>query len=100
MVDQIHFPKRVGPLFPTEKIKKVRRRKDRQQDAGFKENLEKEKKNPEEGDENGDEPDYSRKRSATVRISDRDRSDNSPASPGKRKTSGESALEKRVDVHA
>ena len=47
MVDHIHLPKRVGPLFPTEKIKKVKRRKDKQQDSAFRENLEKEKKNSE-----------------------------------------------------
>ena len=38
MVDHIHLPRRVGPLFPAEKIKKVKRRKEKQQDSAFKEN--------------------------------------------------------------
>jgi hypothetical protein len=100
MVDHIHFPKRVGPLFPTERVKKVRRRKDRQQDAGFKENLDKEKKNPEDGDENAEEPGHSRSRADSARIADRNVSGDTPAASGEKKTAGETAPEKRIDVHA
>jgi hypothetical protein len=100
MVDHIHFPKRVGPLFPTARIKKVKRRKDRQQDAGFKENLEKEKKESEAEDENEEAPDFNRSRTAVPRRPGRDVSEATPASTGEKKTSAETETEKRIDVHA
>jgi hypothetical protein len=100
MVDHIHFPKRVGPLFPTERIKKVKRRKDRKQDAGFKEDLEKEKQQSESEDENEEGSDTRRKRAAADRMPGRDGSEGTPASTRKKKTSAETAAEKRIDVHA
>lgn len=100
MVDHIRFPERVGPLFPTARIKKVKRRKDRQQDAGFKENLEKEKKESEAEDENEEEPDFNRSRTAVPSRPGRDASETAPASTGEKKPSAETETEKRIDVHA
>ena len=100
MVDHIHFPKRVAPLFPTEKIKKVRRRKDKQQDAGFRENLEKEKKNSEDEDEDSYEPDQARKKATAAGNPIRGGSEKEHASSKKKGSAGEPLSEKRIDVHA
>lgn len=100
MVDHIHFPKRVAPLFPTEKIKKVRRRKDKKQDAGFKENLEKEKKTPDEEDEDGYEPDQGRRQHHAGGITNRIGSEKEPASSKEKGSADDPASDKRIDVHA
>ena len=100
MVDHIHFPKSVAPLYPTERIKKVKRRKDRQQESGFKENLEKEKKNSEDSDEDTYEPDQNRNQIADAGASNQIGKARASAS-SKKKKSGEDPVSKRkIDVHA
>lgn len=47
MVDQIHFPRSLSPLLPTDRVKKVRRRRDEHRDPGFKKHLDQEKKDSE-----------------------------------------------------
>lgn len=99
MVDHIHFPKSVAPLFPTEQIKKVRRRKDPQQDAGFKENLDKEKKDTEEQDEDDSyEPSPGRKKAAAVKPEKAADTHRRLTKEKPRRDAVES--EKRIDVHA
>lgn len=100
MVDHIHFPKSVTPLFPTEKIKKVRRRKDKQQESGFKENLEKEKKNSEDPDEDSYEPDQKRKPATVAGTPDQIGPDKTRPSSIKKNTDDDRVSEKRIDVHA
>ena len=100
MVDHIHFPKGVTPLFPTEKIKKVRRRKDKQQDSGFKENLEKEKKNPADQDEDSYEPNQNRKQATVAGDSNQIESDKMPPSSKIKKSAENRVPARRVDVHA
>ena len=100
MVDHIHFPKGVTPLFPTEKIKKVRRRKDKQQDSGFKENLEKEKKNSSDQDEDSNVPDQNRKQAAITGKSNQIESDKMPPSSKKKKSVENWVSDRRIDVHA
>jgi len=100
MVDHIHFPKSVAPLFPTEKIKKIRRRKDKQQEAAFRESLEKEKKNSDEPDEEDkNESGVEGKRAAAVR---RRKTSDSNQLPADNENGGPQEVlepEKRIDVH-
>jgi hypothetical protein len=100
MVDHIQMPKGVAPLFPTAKIKKVRRRKDRQQDAGFKENLEKEKKNAEDEEEDSHEPDQTRKQAAVSGSPVRAGSEKEASSSKNKRSADDRSSEKRIDVHA
>lgn len=101
MVDHIHFPKSVAPLFPTEKIKKVRRRKDQQQDAGFKDNLEKEKKDGEDQDEDDNyEPSPERKKAAAVKSKKWAASPGRSAKEKKKPLTNDAESEKRIDIHA
>ena len=100
MVDHIHFPKSVAPLYPTERIKKVKRRKDRQQESGFKENLEKEKKNSEDLDEDTYEPDQNRKQITDTGTSTQNGTARKSASSKKKKSSDDPVPERKIDVHA
>ena len=100
MVDHIHFSKGVTPLFPTEKIKKVRRRKDKQQESGFKENLEKEKKNSEDQDEDSYESGQNRKKASAAGASNQIGPGKTPSSSKKKKSDKDLVSERKIDVHA
>lgn len=101
MVDHIHFPKRVAPLFPAEKIRKVRRKKDNQQSDAFKEKLEKEKKTSDDQDEDGHEPDQSKKRAVVAGGPGRVDSDpGHEPSKNSRSADEKAPTEKIIDVHA
>lgn len=101
MVDHIHFPKSVAPLFPTEQIKKVRRRKDPQQDAGFKENLDKEKKDTDDQDDDDSyEPSPGRKKAVAVKPQKTADSDKRSTKVKEKLSRDGGESEKRIDVHA
>ena len=101
MVDHIHFPRSISPLFQTGKVKKVERRKDKREESGFKESLDQEKKSGEASeDEDGYTPDE--QEDGAEQAAERRKADGPPipdeAPPdlqGEDRTFG-----RKIDVHA